>query len=400
MGSLPFDIRDAQRALRRDRGYALTVVLTLALTIGATTAVFSIVDGVLLKPLAYRESHRLVSIKETWRQYASKIPVLQVNEQHFEYWRTHTRTFESMAQYDPRPGNLPGAGDAVEVTVGRCSGSLFEVLQVEAAIGRALTTADEPSSRPEVAVIGDALWRQRFGSDPNVVGRSLVLDGRPRTIVGVLAAGFRVPTSRLSVADLFVPIHMDAERVGWEGDHNNDAFGRLREAVTPDQARAELDVLQGQVSAIATKEAGETISLGSSVTPLADAIVGRARNGLLLLLAAIGAVLLIACSNLANLSLTRAVGLLRDAAIRSALGADRRRLVIRATIEQLLLAALGGALGLAVARIALAVFVKTAPIDLPRVPDVTIDARVLAFAAAVSIGSGMFVAMLPAWRIS
>jgi len=357
MPHLGLDLKDALRGLRRDPGYAITSVCILALTIGATTTTFSIVNGVLLKPLAYRESHRLVSIKETWRQYAIEIPVLPVNEQHFEYWRGHARTFESMAQYDPRPGNLTGAGDAAEVTVGRCSGSLFDVLQVQAAIGRALTPADEPSSRPEVAVISDALWRQRFAADANILGRSLILDGMPRTIVGVLAGEFRVPTPRLSVPDLFVPIHMDVERVGWEGDHNNDAFGRLRPDVTPDQARAELDVLQGQVSAIATKEAGEPVMLGSSVTPLADAIVGRARSGLLLLLAAIGGVLLIACSNLANLSLTRAVGRLRDAAIRSALGADRTRLVVRATLEELLLSVIGGALGLVVARIALAVFV-------------------------------------------
>jgi hypothetical protein len=119
MGSLLFDIRDAVRGLSRDRGYAVTIILTLGLAIGATTAVFSIIDGVLLRPLAFRESDRLVSIKETWRQYVSKIPVLAVNEQHFEYWRGHARTFESMAQYDPRPGNLTGVGDAVEVTVGR-----------------------------------------------------------------------------------------------------------------------------------------------------------------------------------------------------------------------------------------------------------------------------------------
>src|SRR5262245_43838014 len=130
MGSLIFDARDAVRALRRDRGYALTSVLTLALTIGAATAVFSIVDGVLLKPLTYRESHRLVWLMETRRQLESTMPALPVNEQHFEYWRGHTQTFESMAQYDPRPGNLTGAGDAAEVMVGRCSGSLFDVLQV------------------------------------------------------------------------------------------------------------------------------------------------------------------------------------------------------------------------------------------------------------------------------
>jgi putative ABC transport system permease protein len=400
MGWLLFDIRDALRAFRGDRGYALTVVLTLALTLGAATAVFSIVDGVLLKPLAYRESHRLVSLRETWRELASKIALFEVNEQHFEYWRARAQTFESMAQYDPRPGTLTGAGEAAEVTVGRCSGSLFDVLQVQAAIGRTLTPADEPSGRPEVAVISEPLWQHRFGHDPDIVGRSLILDGKPRTIVGVLAGDFRVPTPRPSTADVFVPIHMDVERVGWEGDHNNDAFGRLRLGVTPEAARAELDLLQRQVSAIATREAGEPVTLGSSVTLLADAIVGRARSGLILLLAAIGAVLLIACSNLANLSLARAVGRQRDAAIRSALGADRGRLVVRATIEQLVLAVIGGALGVAVARIALGVFVRTAPIDLPRVAEVTLDARVLAFAAALSIASGLFVAVLPAWRTS
>jgi len=402
MGSLLLEIRDAQRALRRrDRGYTLTVVLTLALTIGATTAVFSIVDGVLLKPLAYREAHRLVAIQEIWRQFTGKAPAMEVNEHHFEYWRTHSRTFESMAQYDPRPGNLTGSGDAAEITIGRCSGSLFDVLQVRAAMGRALTPADEPSSQPDVTVISDTLWRQRFGADPNVVGRSLVLDGKPYKIVGVLASGFHVPTARLLPAsDVFVPIHMDVEQVGWAGDHNNDAIGRLRAGVTPEQARAEMDVLQAQVSAIATKDSGEPVTLASSITPLADAIVGRARSGLLLLLAAIGAVLLIACSNLANLSLTRAVGRLRDAAIRAALGANRTRLVVRAMIEQVLLSVGGGALGLLVARIALAVFVKTAPIDLPRVSDVTIDGRVLAFAAVVSIVSGLLVAILPAWNTS
>jgi len=398
MSSLQFDLRDALRSLRRDRAYALTVVFTLALTIGATTAVFSIVNGVLLEPLAYKESHRLVSIREVWRQLADKIAVLEVNEQHFEYWRAHSRSFESMAQYIVRPANLTGAGDAAEVQAGRCSGSFFDVLQVRAAIGRTLTPADESLSRPDVVVLTDAMWRQRFSADPAVVGRSLVLDGRPRTIVGVLAADFQLPTARSSTVDLFVPIQMAAERVGWEGDHNNDAIGRLRAGVTAEQARAELDVLQTQVGEIATKEAGEPVTLSSVVTPLAETIVGRARRGLLLLLGAIAAVLLIACSNLANLSLTRAVGRLRDAAIRSALGAGRSRLVGRALIEQLLLSSAGGLLGLAVAWAALMLFVRTAPVDVPRVNDVALDGRVLAFAAAVSIAAGLAVAVFPAWR--
>src|SRR6478609_3236116 len=133
MGSLPFDLRDALHGLRRDRAYALTVLFTLALTIGATTAVFSIVNGVLLKPLAYPEPERLVTIKEIWRQLAERIPLLEVNEQHFEYWRKHARTLESMAQYIVLPANLTGVGDAAQIQVGRVSGSLFDVLRVRAA---------------------------------------------------------------------------------------------------------------------------------------------------------------------------------------------------------------------------------------------------------------------------
>src|SRR5262252_1549462 len=365
MRSLSFDVRDAVRGLRRDRAYTLTVVVTLTLTIGATTAVFSIVDGVLLKPLAYRESQRLVSIRETWRQFADKIPTLSVNEKHFEYWRQHTRTFESMAQYIVLPANMTGAGDAAQVQVARVSGSLFDVLRVQAAIGRTLTPADEPSDRPEAAVVTDAAWRQRFSADRGVVGRAIVIDGRPRTIVGVLPADFSLPSQRLASAELFVPIHMDVSRTGWEGDHNNDAVGRLRAAATTEQAHAELDVLQTQVSQIATKEAGQPVTLASTLIPLTETVVGRARSGLLLLLGAIVAVLCIACSNLANLSLTRTVGRLRDAAIRSALGAGRSRLVARAVVEQLLLSAVGGTLGLA---------------------------------AGVSTLAGLVVAVLPAWR--
>ena len=400
MRSLPFDLRDALRGLRRDRGYTLTVVCTLALTIGAATAIFSIVDGVLLKPLAYTESQQLVAIREVWRQLADRIPVLAVNEQHFEYWRAHTRTFDSMAQYIVLPADLTGAGEATQVQVARASGSLFEVLRAGAALGRTLRPADELSDRPNVAMLADAAWRQRFSADRGVIGRSIVLDGTPRTIVGVLPPDFSLPTERLTTAEVFVPIHMDAERVGWEGDHNNEAIGRLRPGVTIEQARAELDVLQRQVSDIATKEAGQPVTLAGSLTPLTESVVGRARSGLLLLLAAIAAVLLIACSNLANLSLTRTVGRIRDAAIRSALGAVRSRLVARAVLEQLLLSAVGGTLGLAVAWAALQLFVRTAPVDLPRVNEVALDARVVAFAAGVSTAAGLLVALLPAWRMA
>jgi putative ABC transport system permease protein len=402
MPQLAFDLRDACRGLRRESGYTATVLLTLALTIGATTAVFSIVDGVVLKPLAFREAHRLVALREIWRQFAGRYPTLEVNEQHFEYWRQHARSFESLAQYIWLPANLTGAGEAAQITLVRGSGSLFDVLQVPAAIGRTLTPDDERSDRPLVAVITDALWRQRFNGDRSVIGRSIVLNGRPHTIVGVLPADLQLPErDQLSgKIDAFVAIRMAEEQVGWFGDHNNQAIGRLRRSVSPDEARAELDVLQSQVAAIATKEAHEPVTLGSSVTALGESIVGHARRGLLLLLAAIAAVLLIACSNLANLSVTRTIGRLRDLAIRSALGAGRGRLVGRVVLEQVALSIAGGALGVLVARGALAAFVTTAPLNLPRVNEVALDGRVLAFGASISIVTGLLVALLPAWHIA
>ncbi len=397
MATFTFDLRDALRGLRRDRAFALTVILTLALTIGATTAMFSIVDGVLLKPLAYRESHQLVTVQEVWREFMDRMPTAPVNERHFEYWREHARSFESLAQYLALPANLTGAGDATQIIVVRTSGSLFDVLGTKAAIGRTLTPDDERRDRANVAVISDGLWRRRFAADPAIVGKPMTLDGQAVTVVGVLPQGFRVPEGeQLSDRmDAFVPLLVD---VGWVGDHNNLAVGRLRSNVTVEQAKSELDVLQAQVSEIATKQAHEPVTLSAVVKPLAESIVGGARRGLLLLFGAIAAVLLIACSNLANLSLTRTLGRMRDAAIRSALGASGRRLIVRAMLDQLVLSIVGGALGLWVAWGALAAFVRTAPLDLPRVSEVTLDARVLLFAAAVSIATGCVVAIAPAWR--
>lgn len=378
------------------------MVLTLALTVGGTTAVFSIVNGVLLKPLAYRESHRLVELREIWRQFEGDYPSLEVNARHFDYWQTHARSLESMAQYILLPRNLAGPGGARQINVLEASSSVFEVLQVQAAHGRTLAGPDGSSGSPDVAVISDRLWRQRFSGEPRAVGGFLVLDGRPHAIVGVLPAGFRLPLAGEleDDVDVVVAIRMGDVRVGWAGDHNNFAIGRLKAGVTSEQARAELDLLQGQVSERARADAGEPVTLAAFVRPLTETVIGSARRGLWLLLGAIGAVLLIACSNLANLALTRTVGRLRNVAIRSALGASRARLVTRALLEQALLSTAGGVMGLWVAWAALAVFVRTAPIDLPRVDEVTMDGRVLTFVAAISVLAGLLVAVLPAWRMA
>lgn len=407
MGSIQADFRDTVRALRRDPLYAFAVIATLALTLGASTAVFSIVNGVVLRPLAYREAQNLVSVREIVPATAQQYPTLPVNARHFEEWCSRATSFASMAEVEWRTTNLTGTGDPAQIVVVRASGTVFDVLQTQVVLGRPLTREDERPDHPPVAVINHRFWEDRLGREPQVLGRSLTLGGTQYTIVGVLPPGSELPTFDLlnesaSLSSTFgavVPFRLNFANIGWMGQFNYSVIARLEPGVTLEQARAELNVIQRSVAQIATKETSEPAELRGWIMPLDESIVGRARLGLLLLLGAIGGVVLIACANLANLSLTRALGRIMDAAVRSALGASRARLVRGVVLEQLMLAAAGGALGVLVAREGLHLFVKSAPIDLPRVNDVVIDGRVLAFAASVAIVAGLCVALLPAWRI-
>lgn len=388
------DLRDAARSLRRDRGFSLTVILTLAVTIGATTAAFSIVNGILIRPLAYPEPDRLVTLREVWREVQLNAATLPVNQRHFEHWRRNSRAFQSMAQFITLPANLTSGGPAAQISVVQASGTLFDVLGERAAAGRLLAADDDRAGGPDVAVIGDGLWQQRFGGRPDVLGAAIVLDGRPFTVIGVLPPSFRLPEGERLAANVDAVIPMRIE-VGWVGDHNNSAIARMAPGVTLEQARAELDVLQRQAGELASAESGQQVTLAGVVTRLDESIVGRSRQSVLLLFGALVAVLAIACSNLTNLALIRALARARDVAIRSALGAGRRRLVARAVIDFALLAAAGGALGLWIAYAALRVFVQTAPVDLPRIEEVAIDARVIVFAIAITGITGLLVAILP-----
>jgi putative ABC transport system permease protein len=401
------DLRLAVRAIRRDALYAAAVIGTLALTLGASTAVFSIVNGVLLRPLPYPNPGRLVSIREVVPQWAQQYPTLPANLRHVEEWRTHATSFVSIAALDWRTTNAMGAGDPFQATILRASGTLFDVLEIRVAAGRPLARSDERPDQPPVAVISHEFWAERLGHDPGAIGRILTLGGTPYTIVGVLPPRTGIPafdvlggsaTLRSTFAAI-VPFRLNLATIGWMGTFNYPVVARVEPDATIDQARAQLDVLQQSVAAIARRETHETMDLRAQVTALDEAIVGRARVGLLLLLGAVVGVVLIACANLANLALTRALGRLRDAAVRCALGASRARMVRAIVFEQLVLAAAGGALGVIVARQALSAFVRSAPIDLPRVNDVAIDQRVLVFAAAFAMAAGLAVALLPAWRI-
>jgi predicted permease len=401
------DLRDAWRGLLRDRLYAFTTLGTLALTLGAATAVFSIVNGVLLRPLQYPHPQALVSMREVVPGIVDRYPTLPVTPRHFDVWRQRARSFASMAEMDWRTSTLTGAGDPVQLVVLRSSGTLFDVLQLPVAVGRGLVRDDENPDHPRVTVISDRLWRERFGADRQVLGRNVTLGGTQYTVVGVLPAGVSLPDLRAlgdsgtlnSKVAAIVPFRIKLEDFDWMGEFNYGVVARLNPGVTLQQARAEMDVIQGAVAEIAARETHEQTELRAWVMPLEEVIVGSSRRALLLLLGAVIAVLLIACANLANLTLTRTVARLRDSAVRGALGASRWDLVRAVFVEQLSLAAAGGLAGLLVARAALKAFVTTAPVSLPRVSEVSIDMGAAAFAIVITTVAAVVVALLPAIRV-
>jgi predicted permease len=404
----PEDLKLALRTIRRSPTYASVVVGTLALTLGASTAVFSIVNGVLLRPLPYANPEQLVSIREVIPQWAQEYPTLLVNPRHFDLWRTRATTFGSMAAMDWRTMTLTGAGEPFQAAVLRTSGTLFEVLQTQVGKGRALQRRDEQPDQPRVIVISHELWVERFSGDTNVLGRTLALSGTDYTVVGVLPPRFDIPVFdvlnesaalRSNVAAV-VPLRLNLENIGWMEGFNHGVIARVKNRTSLESARAELDVLQQSVRAIARLETQDAPELRAEVLPLNEAIVGGVRLRLLLLLGAVIGVVMIACANLANLSLTRALDGSREAALRIALGATRAGLVRTVVTEQLVLAIIGAALGVLAARSALIIFVATAPIDLPRASHVAIDYRVLAFAAVGAVLAGLAIALLPAWRLS
>jgi putative ABC transport system permease protein len=407
MRELLYDLRHSWRGLRRDRLYALAVVGTLALTLGASIAVFSIVNGVVLRPLGYHDPQALVSMREIVSGLAERYPTLPVSLRHFDVWRDRATSFSSMAAMDWRSATLTGAGDPAQVSILRTSGTLFEVLQIPTVLGRGLTRDDENAAQARVAVISDRVWRERLSGDPTVLGRPITLNGVEHTIVGVLPRGYALPSLRSlgesgSVTTEYaavVPFRVSVANIGWMGQFNYGVVARLKPGVTLQQARAEVNVVQGTIAEMARREKLEPGELRGWVMPLEETIVQPVRRGLLLLLGAIGALLVIACANLANLTLTRTIGRLRDAAVRGALGASRWRLVRAVIVDQIVLALAGGALGVALAEVALRAFVTTAPISLPRVQEVAIDTRVIGFGAAAALLAALAVALLPAWRL-
>jgi putative ABC transport system permease protein len=399
------DLRFAARSLRREPGFTALTIVMLGVGLGAATAMFSLVNGVLLNPLAFRQPDRLIVVNEVIPAVRHLYPALPVNAAHYLEWRKEARSLEAIALTYTTTANLTGVGEPERVDAAFVTPNLFRLLGVRPALGRDLRDDEEQVGRATVAVLSDTYWRRRFGADPSVLGRTIVLDGRTLSVVGILPAGFRMPNQNLFDArqstrpeiQVFAPkVFSQADVTQTLGRHNYGVIARMRPGATREQVVAELETVQARIEA----QAGEKVGLRAHVTPLLDAVVGGARRGLNVLMAAIGIVVLIICVNLANLLLARGERRSHEFAARSALGASRARLAGHAFAETAVLALAGGALALAIAWVAIGFLRSLGLPQIPRLDEVRLDGTVMLFTVGTVFLTAAIFGFLPAWRAS
>jgi predicted permease len=396
--TLSQDVRYAARMLARQPGFTAVAVLTLALGIGANTAIFSVVEAVLLRPLPYRHAGRTVLLWESQR--LRDLPRNVVNPANFLDWREQAKSFDQMAAFADLRYNLTGAGDPEEVPAQIVTPNLFPLLGARAELGRTFTPEDAKSRHDDVAILSHGLWRRRFGGAPGIIGRTLSLNGHAVTVIGVMPPGFQWFIQEKSLtgkpAQLWVPLGFTEENRVRRGRYLQ-AVARLAPGVSLARAQAEMDAIAGRLEGQYPKF---NHGWGVRVVPLRDQLAGEIRPALLVLLAAVGFVLLIACVNVANLLLARAAGRHKEIAIRSSIGAGRRRIIRQLLTESLLLALLGGALGLLLSRACLRALVALSPPNLAGVGQAGLDLPVLAFTLAVTALTGIVFGLVPALEAS
>jgi putative ABC transport system permease protein len=387
------DIRYGARMLARNPASTAAAVVTLALGIGANTAIFSIVDAVLLRPLPFKDPAQLVLLTES---NPGKVDKTGVSYPSYTEWQNQNTVFEEIAAYvgtgatDDLVLGLPDSAERVQYSA--ATTSFFSILGVRPALGRAFVTAEEHPDNAKVFLASDALWRRSFAADPHAIGKTFLLDGEDYKLVGVMPSWFQFPTG----CDVWLPVGALGRELQDRISHPLRVLGRLRPGVNVQQAAAQIDEIQQQIGkAYPATDAQWRVR----ATPLLEEFAGNARASLLVLLGAVGFILLIACANVGNLLLAHAASREREFAIRAALGADARRLLRQALTESLLLVSFSGSLALLVAKAALPVAVALSASRIPRIEQVALDGRVLAFAAILALATAVLVSLAPVVHI-
>jgi predicted permease len=386
------DLRYGLRMLVKSPGFAAIAILTLALGIGANTALFSVVNGVLLNPLAYRQSGQLVAIYGKTTGFANA----PINYLNFQDWQRETQTFSSLAIYRNQDYNFIGTGEAERLTGYMISADFFSTLGTMPVLGRSFRADDDQVGAAPVVILGGGFWKRRFGASLEIIGKPMLLNGTSYTIVGVIPAGF---TFYGRDRDVYTPIGQwtDVNFRDRRVDVSSHGIGRLKTGVTLEQAKADMDGI-AQNLAVAYPEADKNV--GIKLVSMKEDIVGNVQPFLIVLLAAVGFLLLIACVNVANLLLARSMGRSHEFAVRAAMGASQGRVIRQLLSESILLAGLGGALGLLLAVWGTKAVLGTLPGALPRANEVSLDSRVLLFAMGLSLFAGIVFGLAPALKTS
>jgi putative ABC transport system permease protein len=390
------DLRYGCRVLFRAPSFSLAVIAILALGIGAITATFSIVNGVLIRPLPFADADRLVRLYHVPPQNA--FPGLRrfsVSPANFFDWKGSAQVFENMAIYRFRRFALTGTGNAEAVTAGAVGADFFETVGTAPELGRVFRSDEAVPGRAQVVILSDGFWKSRFGAARDVVDRTLTLDGQSYTIVGVMPAKFSVASWAVTAQKIWVPLAFTDTERAIRDNHNESVIARLKVGVDVSRAQTEMDVISTRLE---HEYPQANTGWGATVVPLRDVITGDIRQTLVMLLAAVALLLLIACANVGNLLFARGLGRRKELAIRSALGAGRRRVFQQLLAEALVLACAGGVAGLLMARLGLQTSAGLLADQIPRADEISIDARVLFFVAGTSILTGLLAGALPAIR--
>jgi predicted permease len=392
------DVQYALRMLRKNFMLTAVIVASLAIGIGANSAIFSVVDALLLRPLPYPQPERLAAV---WL-HSPAIGILRDWPSPGEYIdvQNENHSFEQMALAQSRTFVLTGREQPERIFGARAQSSLLEMLGAKPLLGRLLLPEEDKPGEPDVAILSERIWKRLFNADPGIIGRTIVLNGNPFIVAGVLQGGFALTNevmpseTPMDKMDIFAPLPLGADAVKSRGDENYNIMVRLKPGVSVKQAQADIEVIASRIREKDKRDA----SFGMHVVGLQEQVVGDVRRALLVLLGSVGLVLLIACANVANLLLTRAAGREKEVAIRTALGAAWQRIARQLFTESVLLGLLGGAAGLLVAQLSIYAVRTMNPGNIPRLEDIAINSGVLIFTLGVSLATGILFGVAPVWR--